>query len=193
MTEGRTLAGGRYVLRPGSRYMGPTTWLAPRTRTWPSGPVEVLVDEFDLGDDAVLASLARVVHARRHRRRTRHRPRGRRASGRPRSPRHRAGLPLRAAQATVPSELADLAGDPDHVIAGLTSALDEARGFASGIHPVILTHSGLQGVPKTPARRSATPVELSMHVDERLRKSREICNTGASRSAEQVGARAVPH
>jgi hypothetical protein len=44
-------------------------------------------------------------------------------------------LQLRAAQAAVPTDLDELTAEPDGVAVGLTSALDELREYARGIHP----------------------------------------------------------
>jgi signal transduction histidine kinase len=44
----------------------------------------------------------------------------------------------------MPPELGKLRTNLDLVAAGLTSALDELREYARGIHPAILTQGGLQ-------------------------------------------------
>ena len=71
-------------------------------------------------------------------------------------------LQLRATQVAVPPELDELAGELDRVAAGMTSALDELREIARGIHPAILAEGGLAAALKTLARRSSVPVELDV-------------------------------
>jgi GAF domain-containing protein len=56
-------------------------------------------------------------------------------------------LQLRVAQAEVPPELDELAAELNRVAAGLTSALDELREIARGIHPAILAEGGLAADP----------------------------------------------
>lgn len=83
-------------------------------------------------------------------------------------------LRLRAAQAAVPSDLDALAGQLDDVVDGLTSALDELREFARGIHPAILGEAGLGPALRTLARRSAIPVELDVQTQGRLPERVEV-------------------
>jgi signal transduction histidine kinase len=75
---------------------------------------------------------------------------------------------LRATQVAVPPELDELAGELDRVAAGMTSALDELREIARGIHPAILAEGGLAAALKTLARRSSVPVELGVRTTGRL-------------------------
>ncbi|MGC1731161.1 MAG: GAF domain-containing sensor histidine kinase [Pseudonocardiaceae bacterium] len=77
-------------------------------------------------------------------------------------------LQLRATQVAVPPELDELAGELDRVAAGMTSALDELREIARGIHPAILAEGGLAAALKTLARRSSVPVELDVRTKGRL-------------------------
>jgi signal transduction histidine kinase len=77
-------------------------------------------------------------------------------------------LQLRAAQVAVPPELAELAAELNRVAAGLTSALDELREMARGIHPAILAEGGLAAALKTLARRSSVPAELDVRAKGRL-------------------------
>ncbi|HEY3086937.1 MAG TPA: HAMP domain-containing protein [Jatrophihabitantaceae bacterium] len=83
-------------------------------------------------------------------------------------------LRLRAAQSAVPRDLVELASQLDHVVDGLTSALDELREFARGIHPAILGEAGLRPALRTVARRSAVPVELDVRTDERMPEQVEV-------------------
>ena len=83
-------------------------------------------------------------------------------------------LKLRAAQAAVPSELDELAGELSSVAADMTGVLDELREFARGIHPAILSEAGLVAAVKSLARRCAVPVELSARLDERPPEAIEV-------------------
>ena len=84
------------------------------------------------------------------------------------------GIRLRAAQMSVPPEAADLAAQLDDLVTETTSALDELRELARGIHPAILAEGGLPPALKALARRSAVPVELDVEVDRRLPEQVEI-------------------
>ncbi len=83
-------------------------------------------------------------------------------------------LELRAAQAALPSELADQRAELSRVVAGLTAVLDELREISSGIHPAILSEAGLAPALKTLARRSPVPVVLDVRVKGRLSESVEV-------------------
>ena len=83
-------------------------------------------------------------------------------------------LELRAAEASVPPELGELAAELDHIAAGITLTLDELREYARGIHPAILAEAGLGAALKTLARRSAVPVELELRAVERLPEPVEV-------------------
>jgi PAS domain S-box-containing protein len=71
-------------------------------------------------------------------------------------------LELRGVQDTLPPELDDHRAALAQALDGLTSALDELREIAQGIHPAILTQGGLGPALKTLAHRSAIPVELDV-------------------------------
>lgn len=77
------------------------------------------------------------------------------------------GLQVRAAQAEFGAEL-------DRIAAGLTGALDDLREIARGIHPAILTESGLAPALKAIARRSPVPVELDVRIPARLPEPLEV-------------------
>jgi signal transduction histidine kinase len=68
-------------------------------------------------------------------------------------------LQLQAAQATVPPEADELAAQLDDLAAEATSALDELRELARGIHPAILAEGGLppalNTLPAAPPSRSS--------------------------------------
>jgi len=77
-------------------------------------------------------------------------------------------LNLRAARATAPPGAGEHAHQLDEVAAGLDDVLAELREIAGGLHPAILTESGLSPALKTLARRCAVPVQLHIQVDRRL-------------------------
>jgi signal transduction histidine kinase len=81
---------------------------------------------------------------------------------------------LRGAQAKVPAESGELAAELAAVTDGLNSALTELRDYARGIHPAILTTSGLAAALKALARRSPVPVELDLLIGARLPESVEV-------------------
>jgi signal transduction histidine kinase len=80
-------------------------------------------------------------------------------------------LRLRVVQTAVPTELA---AQLDGLAAGLTSALDELREIARGLHPSALADGGLNPALKILARRSAVPVRLDIRVKERLPEPIEL-------------------
>jgi signal transduction histidine kinase len=83
-------------------------------------------------------------------------------------------LQLRAAQASVPPDLDELATELDRVVNGLTNAFVELREFARGIHPAILAEGGLGSALKPLVRRSAVPVELDLRAEGRLPEPVEV-------------------
>jgi signal transduction histidine kinase/uncharacterized protein YoaH (UPF0181 family) len=83
-------------------------------------------------------------------------------------------LELRAAQTSVPSELAEHRAELARVVKGLNSVLDELREMALGIHPAVLTEGGLGPALKTLARRSPIPVELDLRAELRLPEPVEV-------------------
>jgi signal transduction histidine kinase len=83
-------------------------------------------------------------------------------------------LQLRMAQAAVPPEAGDLEAQLDSLATEATSALDELRELARGIHPSILAEGGLRPALKALARRSAVPAELDVRVDARLPEQIEV-------------------
>jgi signal transduction histidine kinase len=74
-------------------------------------------------------------------------------------------LQARAAQAAVPPGAGELAAQLDDLATEATSALDELRELARGIHPAILAEGGLHPALTTLARRSPVPVELDVPAD----------------------------
>ncbi|TDD68651.1 GAF domain-containing protein [Jiangella aurantiaca] len=83
-------------------------------------------------------------------------------------------LQLRALQETVPPELGELAAELDALAAGLTNALDELREFARGIHPALLTESGLGPAVRMLTRRCPMVVHLDLRLEGRPRGPVEV-------------------
>ncbi|WP_445187682.1 AAA family ATPase [Pseudonocardia sp. Cha107L01] len=83
-------------------------------------------------------------------------------------------LRLRAAQAVTPPDSGELVAELDSLVNEATSALDELRELARGIHPVVLVEGGLPAALETLALRSAVPVELNVAIEERLPEQIEI-------------------
>lgn len=84
------------------------------------------------------------------------------------------GLELRAAELTVPPELADVKQQMSQVAEGLDGALDDLREISRGIHPAILSEGGLEPAIKALARRSPVPVELELRTEARLPERIEV-------------------
>jgi signal transduction histidine kinase len=74
----------------------------------------------------------------------------------------------------VPPEADELAAQLDDLAAEATSALDELRELARGIHPAVLAEGGLPPALKTLARRCTVRVELAVRVDRRLPEPIEV-------------------
>ena len=83
-------------------------------------------------------------------------------------------LRLRAAQAAAPPEAAELADRLEGAVTEANGVLEELREIASGLHPAILTESGLRPALRALARRSAVPVSLHVQVGQRLPEAVEI-------------------
>ena len=83
-------------------------------------------------------------------------------------------LQLRAVRAAMSSELTEVGAEVDRMIAGLTSAYDELRDFARGIHPAIIVKGGLAPALRVLARRSPVDVELAVRTNARLPELIEV-------------------
>jgi signal transduction histidine kinase len=83
-------------------------------------------------------------------------------------------LALRAAQATVPDELEQHKNELDRVVDGLTSALDDLREIALGIHPAGLAEDGLTPALKRLVARSPLGVNLDCRAAERFSEAVEV-------------------
>jgi PAS domain S-box-containing protein len=81
---------------------------------------------------------------------------------------------LRGVHDALPPELDDHRAALEETLDGLTSALNELREMAQGIHPAILTQGGLGPALKTLAHRSAIPVELDVQTDGGLPERVEV-------------------
>lgn len=84
------------------------------------------------------------------------------------------GLQLRALEASIPPEQEGLRDRLSHVVAGLAGLSTGLQEISRGIHPAILSKSGLGPAIKTLARRSAVPVTLELDVGGRLPESVEV-------------------
>jgi signal transduction histidine kinase len=84
------------------------------------------------------------------------------------------GLELRSAQAAVPPELPELGARLAHTATGLNELFEELRDLSRGIHPAILSRSGLGPALKALVRRSPAPVELDLRDVPRLPERVEI-------------------
>jgi signal transduction histidine kinase len=83
-------------------------------------------------------------------------------------------LDVRAAEAEIPDELADVRARLSRIATGVGSAVAELREIARGIHPAILAQGGLGPALRALAHRSAIPVELEITTDARMPAAVEI-------------------
>jgi signal transduction histidine kinase len=83
-------------------------------------------------------------------------------------------LQARAAQATAPPGATELRAQLDDLATEATTALDELRELARGIHPAILVERGLPAALKTLARRCTVPVRVDVVTNRRLPEPIEI-------------------
>ncbi|MGI5239576.1 HAMP domain-containing protein [Dactylosporangium sp. CA-139066] len=84
------------------------------------------------------------------------------------------GLEVRRAEASVPPELSQLREQLSAVVTGLTDTVDDVREISRGVHPAIVTESGLRPALRALARRSAVPVHLDVQLDSRLPEPVEV-------------------
>jgi signal transduction histidine kinase len=83
-------------------------------------------------------------------------------------------LELRATQAALPPGLDQIQGELSHVVEGLAHTQHELQEISRGIHPVILSDSGVGPAVKALARRSPVPVDLDVRVAQRLPEQIEV-------------------
>jgi signal transduction histidine kinase len=99
-------------------------------------------------------------------------------------------LDVRAAQAAVPPQLAELEGGLLRIAERTAGVFDQVRELSHGVHPAILSERGLQAALKALARRSAVPVELGLRVERRLPDHVEVA---AYYAASEALANAAKH
>ncbi len=83
-------------------------------------------------------------------------------------------LHLRAAQATVPPGAKELAERLEAAVSEAIGVHEELREISRGLHPAVLTESGLRPALRALARRSTVPVSLDIQVGGRLAEPVEI-------------------
>lgn len=83
-------------------------------------------------------------------------------------------LDLRMVQVSVPAEFGELDGKLSPIAERLASVSDQVRAISRGVHPVILSRSGLVPALRSLARRSVLPVELHLRAGRRLPEQVEV-------------------
>ena len=83
-------------------------------------------------------------------------------------------LDLRTAQASVPARFGELHGKLSPIAERLASVSDQVRAISHGIHPAILSRSGLEPALQSLARQSVMPVELHLRAGRRLPERVEV-------------------
>jgi signal transduction histidine kinase len=84
------------------------------------------------------------------------------------------GLAVRAAEAGLPSDAADLRDQLSRVTSDLDAAVADLQEIARGIHPATLSRGGLGPALRALARRSTIPVHLSIATDARMPEPIEV-------------------
>ena len=84
-------------------------------------------------------------------------------------------LDARRVEGLAEVEHADLAAEVSSLREGLVETVGELRDVSHGIHPAILSESGLRPAIATLARRSAIPVELDVRIANRFPEPVEVC------------------
>ena len=83
-------------------------------------------------------------------------------------------LGLEEAQAAVPPGADELAQRLEGAVTEVADVLEELKEIARGLHPAVLTDSGLRPALRALARRSAVPVSLDVQVKRRLPEPVEV-------------------
>jgi signal transduction histidine kinase len=83
-------------------------------------------------------------------------------------------LAVRAAEANISPDRADLRADLSHIAVELADAVEQLQEISRGIHPPILSEGGLAPALRTLARRSPIPVELDVTVTARFSEPIEV-------------------
>jgi signal transduction histidine kinase len=131
---------------------------------------EVIADALQASRDELAASRARVVVAADESRRRLERDLHDGVQQRLVS----LGLELRAAEAMVPAEQMMVSARLSRMARDLAQILEDLQELSRGLHPPILSKSGLGPALKALARRSPVRVELNVHVDQRLAERVEV-------------------
>jgi signal transduction histidine kinase len=84
------------------------------------------------------------------------------------------GLELRAAEAMVPAELEMLRAQLSQTARDLGEVMTDVQEVSRGLHPPVLSTSGLGPALRALARRSAVPVKVNVHLDQRLAERFEV-------------------
>jgi GAF domain-containing protein len=84
------------------------------------------------------------------------------------------GLAVRAVEANVPPDRADLRGELSRVAMGLADAVEDLQELSRGIHPAILARGGLGPVLRTLGHRSEIPVDVDVTTDARFSEPIEV-------------------
>jgi signal transduction histidine kinase len=83
-------------------------------------------------------------------------------------------LDLRMVQVSVPAEHAELGAGLAPIAERLAGVFNQVREISRGVHPVILSRSGLVPALRSLARRSVLPVELHLRAGRRLPEQVEV-------------------
>jgi len=83
-------------------------------------------------------------------------------------------LKARMAMDQTPAELDGIRAELSYIARGLTTALEEIREISHGIHPAILSSSGLGAALKTLTRRAAVPVTVDVAIQAELPDAVEV-------------------
>jgi signal transduction histidine kinase len=87
---------------------------------------------------------------------------------------HLIALALRLRFAAAPQESEEIRTEITEVAEGLIAVIDDLREISHGIHPAILSRSGLQPALRALGRRSAVPVDMNVRIDDRLPEQVEV-------------------
>lgn len=77
-------------------------------------------------------------------------------------------LQLGATHAAIPPEQQQTKAELSRVLDNLNQAVDDLRDICQGIHPTLLAAAGLPPALKALARRSPVPVDLDLHISDRM-------------------------
>ncbi|WP_330186159.1 DUF4118 domain-containing protein [Dactylosporangium sp. AC04546] len=84
-------------------------------------------------------------------------------------------LRLRMIEASLPVGLDPVRAELSQVVDTVTSIFQDLQELSRGIHPAVLSKGGLGPALKTLARRSPTPVDISLTVDRKVPEPVEVC------------------